>query len=643
MKKIIAIISLYIFIYPNVFGSSLNSLVNILPKMKDDTAKVRLLLDINKKYSNKDYDSFYYYLVLADQLSKQLKTTYFDFYIYTNYSEYYYYKYDYKNAIAAVKKSNKIALEKKDSKLIAKSYNNLAAVYNHFGQYRFAIDAILKCLDISERSGDSISFAIRNLTASATYYYLNQYQKSIQYAEKAVYFGNIFNKPYAIGMGLNNIASGYASLNMHDSAIIISKKQLDYAKKEGDMVVINYALINLCHSYYCKNKSSELEYYSAELRKYNANYPDSNTLAEAYAAYALNSILKKQYVSAKALLDSAIFIAQQVDAISTFENIYRTYSALFYLQGDISKAEYFIFKHDSIVDNQNIKSINFYTEELNTIYETEKKEVQIKLQEEQIKRKNTINYILLGSLLSALYILFLMYHIYKNKQIIQQQQIYELEKEKQLQATEAILKGQEEERSRIAKDLHDGLGGLLSGVKYSLNNMKENVILSAENASSFSRSIDMLDTGIQELRRIAHNMMPENLIKFGLDTALKDYCNSISKTNVLQINYSSFMMDNFKVDASVSVIVYRVIQELINNAIKHANASQLIVQLSKDENLLNVTVEDNGKGFDTTDIQNFKGAGWTNIHNRINYLKGKIDVQSSATEGTSINIEIPLV
>ena len=92
----------------------------------------------------------------------------------------------------------------------------------------------------------------------------------------------------------------------------------------------------------------------------------------------------------------------------------------------------------------------------------------------------------------------------ENEKKNQQQKIIALEKEKQLQATESILKGQEDERSRIAKDLHDGLGGLLSGVKYSLNNMKENVILSSENATSFERTVDMLDSGIQELRRIKH-------------------------------------------------------------------------------------------------------------------------------------------
>jgi signal transduction histidine kinase len=173
--------------------------------------------------------------------------------------------------------------------------------------------------------------------------------------------------------------------------------------------------------------------------------------------------------------------------------------------------------------------------------------------------------------------------------------------------------------------------------------MKENVILSADNASAFTRSIDLLDTGIQELRRIAHNMMPENLVKFGLVKALEDYCQSIAATDVLKINFSALQMENYTANINLDITIYRIIQELINNTIKHANATEIIVQLFKEDNKLNITVEDNGKGFDVKNINNFKGAGWTNIINRVNYLKGKTDVVSNEKEGTSVNIEIPLL
>jgi signal transduction histidine kinase len=211
-----------------------------------------------------------------------------------------------------------------------------------------------------------------------------------------------------------------------------------------------------------------------------------------------------------------------------------------------------------------------------------------------------------------------------------------------LAATEAVLKGEEQERSRLARDLHDGLGGLLSGIKFSFHNMKENLILTPENARLFERSLDMLDSSIHEMRRVAHNLMPETLLKFGLETSLRDFCSDINQSGVLQVNFQSFGLENYTFDQNLSVNVYRIVQELVNNAIKHAGARQLLVQLTKSENLLLVDVEDDGRGFDTELLRISEGIGWKNMTGRVKYLNGKMDVQSVPGEGTSIHLEIPL-
>ena len=224
---------------------------------------------------------------------------------------------------------------------------------------------------------------------------------------------------------------------------------------------------------------------------------------------------------------------------------------------------------------------------------------------------------------------------------LQKQQIRELEKDKQLVAVDSMLKGQEDERSRLAKDLHDGLGGLLSGVKFSLRNMKDNLIMTPDNMTVFERSLDMIDTSIKELRRVAHNMMPEMLTKFGLDEAVKEYCNSVNTTNLLKVKYQSVGMQN-RVDGSIEIIVYRIVQELLNNTLKHASAKDVFVQLIREENRLSIVVEDNGKGFDTILATESKGAGWMNIRSRVDYLKGQLDIHSEPGKGTLVNIEIPL-
>ena len=207
-------------------------------------------------------------------------------------------------------------------------------------------------------------------------------------------------------------------------------------------------------------------------------------------------------------------------------------------------------------------------------------------------------------------------------------------------ATEAVLKGEEQERSRLAKDLHDGLGGMLSGIKYSFQTMKGNLVMTPENHQAFERSMDMLDSSIKEMRRVAHNMMPEALVKFGLDTALKDFCNDINQTGALKVNYQSPGLQGAMIDQTTAITIYRIVQELLNNMMKHAAATQAIVQVSKTDNSIGITVEDNGKGFDPAILKNARGIGWENIQGRVDYLKGTVDIQSAPGKGTSVHIEI---
>jgi signal transduction histidine kinase len=237
-------------------------------------------------------------------------------------------------------------------------------------------------------------------------------------------------------------------------------------------------------------------------------------------------------------------------------------------------------------------------------YQSEKKDAQIEWQRKSLKQRKMLNSLLAGSALALLIISLLTYRNYKHKQRLHQQRINELETEKQLTATEAVLKGEEQERTRLAKDLHDGLGGMLSGIKYSFSTMKGNLVMTPENALAFERSMDILDSSIKEMRRLAHNMMPEALVKFGLDIALKDFCNDISTNSPLKVNYQSLGLEKKEIEQTTAITIYRIVQELINN------------------------------------LQFSKGIGWSNIQSRLNFLKGKFDIQSEKNKGTSVHIEV---
>ena len=159
--------------------------------------------------------------------------------------------------------------------------------------------------------------------------------------------------------------------------------------------------------------------------------------------------------------------------------------------------------------------------------------------------------------------------------------------------------------------------------------MKGNMILDQENASAFQSSIGMLDNVIGEMRRVAHSMMPEALVRFGLKEATQDLCDQVAKSSGVQVHFQAIGSD-WNLEKSISVALYRICQELLNNILKHAEASQIQVQLVKDENNISLTVEDNGKGFDPTDKEKFEGIGLKNIITRIEYLRGTVDFDHPA-------------
>jgi len=621
-----------------------DSLLKLMSAAKNDSTRIILLIRVSSIYSTRNFDSAFLYMNKAKDLAKEKNNHTCDFHINTAFAEYYYHHNDYRNASEYALNNLAIAEKNNDDKLRAKSYNNLAAVYNHFGNYRQAIDYALKCLSLSEKTKDSASFPIRNLTASNTYYNLKQYARSIIYSKRAIEYGEKFSNTYAVMMGLNNMASAYADLNEVDSSVYFYKRQLVLAQQEEDIVSTVYALINLADNYFKKNDLPGVEKYMTMLEKVEGQMPDKKIVANIYAAKALRHILKKEYGLARAKLDSGIALGLREEATDALGNLYNTYSKLYFTQSRFKEAEHYAYKYDSLQNAANLEELNFYIGDMEVKYETGKKEAQIQLQQQQLHQRVIQDYFLIGGVIALITILVLGFRNYRSRQKLQQTRIDDLEKEKQLMATEAVLKGEEQERTRLAKDLHDGLGGMLSGIKHSLSNMKGNLIMTPDNAHAFERSIDMLDASIREMRRVAHNMMPEVLVKYGLDTALKEFCNEIDRSGVIHAGYQSVGMNKLELDQTVSVTIYRIVQELVNNAIKHARAKNVVVQLyqSGQEKVLAVTVEDDGKGFEPGELGRAPGIGWSNIRNRVEFLKGKIDIKSAPGNGASVLIEIDI-
>lgn len=256
-------------------------------------------------------------------------------------------------------------------------------------------------------------------------------------------------------------------------------------------------------------------------------------------------------------------------------------------------------------------------------------------------RLNTVYSLLaLASFLSVLLVLYA--YRQRSQTLKQEQELLNLELEQERQYSQisnltAMLEGQENERARLARDLHDGLGGILSGTKISLSTAIGKKDTQLE--SKVNKSIGQLDIAVNELRRVAHNLMPELLLKYGLQAALEEYACRMSNDSIeISTQFVNFETD---LDSERQILVYRIIQELVNNAVKHAEADQILIQFVENEGRIQITVEDNGKGFDIHILEGKKTAGMHNIASRLDFLQGKMHIDSKKKLGTTIELDFP--
>jgi len=204
-----------------------------------------------------------------------------------------------------------------------------------------------------------------------------------------------------------------------------------------------------------------------------------------------------------------------------------------------------------------------------------------------------------------------------------------------------IIQTEEKERKRFAKDLHDGLGPLLSSVKMAVSSLAQMKHTDASREIVENTEI-VIDEAIKSLKEISDNLSPHVLNNFGLVRALNNFANKINITKTIQINLVSDLKDE-RFDSNVEVVLYRVICELINNTIKHAKATKIDISLIKEDVHLKIVYQDDGKGFDINKIVEqsaSSGMGFSNIYSRINSLKGEINIESEHKKGTLVTIKV---
>ncbi len=542
------------------------------------------------------------------------------------------------------------------SKMMA--YNNLGGIYNFNGDFQNSLSYRLKSLEIVEKimPQNYNNRAIIYLNIASDYRQLKIPSKGISYLKKtAGFFRNLngrlkmeFYYEYyenyistdstalAISM-LDSIQRGLTDFDLSDF------QKLDYSLMLSKLRGNNALKIQ-------QNPDEALKQFTTSLQ-FARKLENKQEINESLYNIGLAYQQKKSFPQAIPYLQEAYDSSQSQSLKNLALKIAGSLAEAYTNTGQPVKANFYLKKalelQLEIYDENKTEELNF----LEAKYQYEKKEKEITSlrlsnteKELAVTKRNRL--IFIGSILAGalLLILGLLYRSSRQKRLIAEkdktmkdEHIRFLERQQQVVSLQSMINGQESERTRIAKDLHDGLSGMFSTVKMyfsTLQHEKEEL----KQHYTFTKSVELIDNAAEEIRRIAHNMMPEVLMKLGLVHAVQDMCSNISAGKLLQVQLQSYGMEK-RMNASTEIMLYRIIQELLTNIMKHAQATEAIVQFNQTGNRLIVTVEDNGRGFSLQENDNQKHAGLDTIKSRVNYLNGNITIDSQREIGTTVIME----
>ncbi len=531
-----------------------------------------------------------------------------------------------------------IAQKMGNKKIEAESYGLLGAVQKNRGQYEAAIAYHLKALSIKEKTTDDYGISITLNDIGIVYKNIRRYKEAMEYYKRSLLYATKAKQLKSIALVTNNIGTVFSETNRYDSARYYLNRALPVAKQSGDSNALVTVLSNLGEVYAnAKNYPDALiNFY--QCLSIDKVFEDNYGMIVDYSNIGGCLIKLRQYDKARPFLDSAYNIADKEGFAMEKANVLNSLVTYYTAKGDLEKAEEISISQTAIKDSIQNLDIQKNISELSAKYETAKKEKQ--LQEERFE--NTKKQYWIIGLLGLLALGGLLGYSYYKR--------YTLANEKRLQlaviaqqdiTTKAIIEAEENERKRIAGDLHDGVGQIMSAAKMNLSSIESRLNFNTEqDRQTFEKIVHLVDESCKEVRAVSHNMMPNALLKTGLSNAVKDFIDKID-SRLLKVNLYSEGL-NERLDSNVETVLYRVIQECVNNVIKHSGANELDISLIKDTDGIAATIEDNGKGFVVTENARTEGIGLKNIRTRIGYLKGTVDFDSAPGKGTLVAIHVPL-
>ncbi|MEZ4858942.1 MAG: sensor histidine kinase [Flavobacteriaceae bacterium] len=567
-------------------------------------------------------------------------------------------------------------------------YTKYSQRLSQLGNTDDALKIKLLGLELAEKLKDEIAIMEYQVMVANTYLFQNKVDKALYHlniaeliAEKPENRDYIWNVYYhkALLQGL---------LNDEEGAKNYYRKMFEAVKDYENSTHKRFALYILVEYFSQIDEPAELAKYTEILSKL---YEDAHPNTPAGHMPIKNIFEKRADPSNLPRLKEAIRISDSLNSINsqsyttialaeTYSKMKRPELAIPYLESALNKLEtvnkpqvklevlakmaaiqmeaknylnayHFKMKETQLKDSINTQSMQRNIAELEVKFDTEKKERKILEQnltiEKESRQKNQILYGLMGlGVLLLFSFIFFQKRLKDQKTIaaqklaIQNQEITELQQKNKLLALNSMIEGQEAERLRIAKDLHDSLGGLLSTVKAHFTTIQKE-IEQLEKLNITEKTNNLIDEACIEVRRISHNMMPHALSISGLRGAIEDIAESLREegyATTLEITNLPGTIESTK-----EVMIYRLIQEIISNIRKHSHSKTLLIQLLGYQNELTLIMEDDGQGFDYEKAIEKGGLGLKSINSRVQYLDGTISWDSQPGKGTSITINIPVV
>lgn len=481
-----------------------------------------------------------------------------------------------------------------------------------------------------------------------------------------VFYNNedIAKTKYYLDLSISTLEQGKSKKNRYNEDLIelylFNVEVLSVQKKTNEAFEYLQKAEDLLKSY--PLKSLYIEYYFAkgslnqEIKNYEqaiSDYDNGVRLSQLNKDSALEQrfklmkyevfILQNKIESAKDLLLDVF----KTGGMNIKDRAYYSYelSKIYRKLNDFEKAyvynEQYIQLKDSLSQMFEAEKIADIEARYNKLENENKiKELTIEKQATLLNQRKNMLFLLLLSF-ALICVLTVTYFIWKNlknqkkitaqKEINHFQKLNNLKREKEIEIMQTMINVEEAERKRVARDLHDSIGSKLSALKIIFANTQN------KNDYNDSRINTILETSIAELRQISYNLVPESLLKLGLEKALGDLCFTL-RSDTVSIEFHSYEIDN-SMPLTTQTNIFRIVQELLNNALKHSKATQILVSCSQNGNRFYISIEDNGVGFDISGIEENQGLGIKNIKSRIELLHGSFDCESSSG-GTSYNIEL---